>query len=197
MSDQQLKLLCEELGLNGEGKEKIKKYIEKAIEESKKIKIEVVIGSFDNPSKIKRTYVFDKNEKMEELYFKLEELLEKEGCELYLGLDNWYRYNGKDIAINTCADDYYNETATLVSHFEVNGVLEILCLDLGDELVDELVDSEVENEVDNEVDNEEEWDYEKIRSNPNIFNWGRDREYYDMSDIDDGGDGCGGGGVLD
>jgi hypothetical protein len=114
-------------------KEKINKYIETAIEESKKITIEVVIGSFDNPSKIKRTYVFDKNEKMKELYLKLEELLEKEGCELYLGHDMWYRYNGKDIAINTCADDNYNETATLVSHFEVNGVLEILCTDLGDE----------------------------------------------------------------
>lgn len=147
MSDQQLKLLCEELGLNGEGEEKIKKYIEKAIEESKKITIEVVIGTFDNPDKIKRKYVLDKNAKMEELYDILEELLEEEGCKLHLGIDNYYEYNGEMIEMNTSADDYYNETATLVSHFEVNGVLEILCSDLGDELDDELVDSEVDNEV--------------------------------------------------
>ena len=172
MSDLELKLLCEELGLNGEGKEKINKYIEKAIEESKKITIEVVIGTYDNPDKIKRKYVLDKNATMEVLYDILEELLEEEGCKLDLGTNNWYSYNRKDIVMNTYAEDYYNETATLVSHFEVNGVLEILCSDLGDELDDELVDSEVENVVENEEDNSSvdvvEWDYEQICSNPNI-----------------------------
>ena len=91
------------------------------------------IGTYDNPGKIERTYVFDKNDKLEELYVKLNALLKEEGCELDLGTDNNYKYNGEDMWLREDADDYYNEHVTMVSQFEVDGVLEILTLYLGDE----------------------------------------------------------------
>ena len=129
--------LCEELNLSVEAKDRLNNYMEKAINEaierSKKITIKVKIGTYDNPGKIERTYVFDKNEKLEELYVKLNALLKEEGCELDLGTDNWYTYNGEDMWLREDADDYYNEHVTMVSQFEVDGVLEILTLYLGDE----------------------------------------------------------------
>ena len=183
MSDRKFTLLCEEVGLSVGAKDRVNEYIKKAIreaiEESNKIRIEVVIGSsFYNPSKIKSAYVFDKNEKMEELYFKLEELLEKEGCgDLYLGINNSYYYNGKSIVMNTCAENYYNEIATLVSHFKVNGVLEILCSDLGDELDD----SELDDEVDNEEDNPNKpWNYSVISMIPPKFYYGNQLEVCEL-----------------
>ena len=91
------------------------------------------IGTYDNPGKIERTYVFDKNDKLEELYVKLNALLKEEGCELDLGTDNRYIYNGEDMWLREDADDYYNEHVTMVSQFEVDGVLEIVTLYLGDE----------------------------------------------------------------
>ena len=90
------------------------------------------IGTYKNV-KIERELVFDKNDKLKELYVKLNGLLKEEGCELFLGTDNSYTYNGEDMWLREDADDYYNECVTMVSQFEVDGVLEIVCLDLGDE----------------------------------------------------------------
>tara|TARA_B100000035_G_scaffold127546_1_gene108464 strand:+ start:449 stop:883 length:435 start_codon:yes stop_codon:yes gene_type:complete len=129
--------LCEELDLSDEAKERLNDYMEKAInsaiENSKRITIKVRIGTYDNPGKIERELVFDKNDKLEELFWKLNGILKEEGCELFLGTDNRYTYNGEDIWLREDADDYYNEHVTMVSHFEVDGVLEILTLYLGDE----------------------------------------------------------------
>ena len=133
--------LCKELDLSDEVKERLNVYMEKAIkeaikeaiEESKKIRIKVKIGTYDKRGKIEREFVFDKNDKLEELYVKLNGLLKEEGCELFLGTDNSYTYNGEDMWLREYADDYYNEFVTMVSQFEVDGVLEIVCLDLGDE----------------------------------------------------------------
>ena len=129
--------LCEEFGLTAECISKVNDYMERAIKEaierSKKITIKVKIGTYDNPGKIERRYVFDKNEKLEELYVKMNALLKEEGCELYLGADNRYTYNGEEMWLRENAEEYYNEHVTMVSQFEVDGVLEILCLDLGDE----------------------------------------------------------------
>lgn len=131
------KALCEELDLSDEGKERLNDYMEKAIkeaiEESKKIKIKVKIGTYDKGGKIERELVFDKNDKVEELFRRVNDLLEEEGCELFLGRDNSYSYNGEDMWLMEYADDNYNENVTMVSHFKVDGVLEILCLYLGDE----------------------------------------------------------------
>ena len=60
----------------------------------------------------------------------MNDLLEEEGCELFLGTEVSYSYNGEEIWLNEDAEGYYNENVTMVSHFEVDGVLEILCLDL-------------------------------------------------------------------
>ena len=129
--------LCEELGLTGECISKVNDYMEKAINEaierSKKITIKVKIGTYENACKIERELVFDKNDKLEELCRKVNDLLEEEGCELYLGIDLSYSYNGEQIWMSEDAEGYYNEIATLESHFKVDGVLEIVCLDLGDE----------------------------------------------------------------
>ena len=129
--------LCKELNLSEEAEDRLNDYMEKAINEaierSKKITIKVKIGTYDNPGKIERRYVFDKNDKLEELFWKLNGLLKEEGCELFLGTDNRYTYNGENIWLREDADDYYNEYVTMVSHFEVDGVLEILTLYLGDE----------------------------------------------------------------
>ena len=129
--------LCEELDLSDEAKERLNDYMEKAInsaiENSKRITIKVRIGTYDNPGKIERELVFDKNDKLEELFWKLNGILKEEGCELFLGTDNRYTYNGEDIWLREDADDYYNEHVTMVSQFEVDGVLEIVTLYLGDE----------------------------------------------------------------
>lgn len=129
--------LCKELNLCVEAEERLNVYMEKAINEaierSKKITIKVEIGTFDKPGKIESELVFDKNDKLEDLFCKVNDLLEEEGCELFLGIDLNYSYNGKEIWLEEYADDYYNENVTMVSHFEVDGVLEIMCLDLGDE----------------------------------------------------------------
>ena len=90
--------LCKELDLSDEVKERLNDYMEKAIneaiEESKKIKIKVKIGTYDKSGKIERELVFDKNDKLEELFRRVNDLLKEEGCELFLGIDNWYTYNG-------------------------------------------------------------------------------------------------------
>ena len=119
--------------LNKRWTDYMEKTIKESIEESKKITIKVRIGTYDNRGKIERELVFDKNDKLEELFWKLNDILKEEGCELFLGTDNRYTYNGEDIWLREDAEDYYNENVTMVSHFEVDGVLEILCLDLGDE----------------------------------------------------------------
>ena len=122
--------LCEELGLTAECISKVNDYMEKAIKEaierSKKITIKVKIA-YENV-KIERELVFDKNDKLEELFWKVNDLLEEEGCELYLGNELSYSYNGEEIWLNEYAEDYYNENVTMVSHFEVDGVLEIWSL---------------------------------------------------------------------
>ena len=122
--------LCEELGLTAECISKVNDYMEKAIKEaierSKKITIKVKIA-YENV-KIERELVFDKNDKLEELFWKVNDLLEEEGCELYLGTELSYSYNGEEIWLNEYAEDYYNENVTMVSHFEVDGVLEIWSL---------------------------------------------------------------------
>ena len=122
--------LCEELGLTAECISKVNDYMEKAIKEaierSKKITIKVKIA-YENV-KIERELVFDKNDKLEELFWKVNDLLEEEGCELYLGNELSYSYNGEEIWLNEYAEDYYNENVTMVSHFEVDGVLEIRSL---------------------------------------------------------------------
>ena len=119
--------LCEELGLTAECISKVNDYMEKAIKEaierSKKIRIKVKIA-YENV-KIERELVFDKNDKLEELFWKVNDLLEEEGCELYLGNELSYSYNGEEIWLNEYAEDYYNKNVTMVSHFEVDGVLEI------------------------------------------------------------------------
>ena len=140
--------LCKELKLSVEAKERLNDYMEKAINEaierSKKITIKVKIAyvAFDDTwvdddskrsienVKIERELVFDKNDKLEELFWKVNDLLEEEGCELYLGNELSYSYNGEEIWLNEYAEDYYNENVTMVSHFEVDGVLEIWSLDL-------------------------------------------------------------------
>ena len=106
--------------------------MEKAIsnrEIKKKITIKVKIGTYENV-KIERELVFEKNDKLEELFMKVNDLLEEEECELYLG-DVSYLYNGKEIWLREYADDNYNELVTMESHFKVDGVLEILCVGLG------------------------------------------------------------------
>ena len=119
--------LCKELNLSVEAKERLNDYMEKAIKEaierSKKITIKVKIA-YENV-KIERELVFDKNDKLEELFWKVNDLLEEEGCELYLGNELSYSYNGEEIWLNENAEDYYNENVTMVSHLEVDGVLEI------------------------------------------------------------------------
>ena len=82
------------------------------------------IGTYEKGGKIERELVFDKNEKLEELFRKVNDLLEEEGCELYLG-DVSYSYNGVVLPLDE-EDNYYNENVTMVSHFKVDGVLEIL-----------------------------------------------------------------------
>ena len=93
--------LCEELGLTAECISKVNDYMEKAIKEaierSKKITIKVKIA-YENV-KIERELVFDKNDKLEELFWKVNDLLEEEGCELYLGNELSYSYNGEEIFV--------------------------------------------------------------------------------------------------
>lgn len=119
--------------LNKRWKDYMEKAINEAIEESKKITIKVQIGTYEKPGKIERELVFDKNDKLEELFRRVNDLLKEEGCELFLGIDNIYTYNGEEIWLTEDAEDYYNENVTMVSQFEVDGVLEIVCLDLGDD----------------------------------------------------------------
>ena len=89
------------------------------------------IGTYDKGVKIERELVFDKNDKVEDLFSKVNDELEEEGCELFLGRELSYSYNGEEIWLREDAGNYYNENVTMVSHFKVDEVLEIWCFDLG------------------------------------------------------------------
>ena len=72
--------------------------------------------------KIERELVYDKNDKLEELFRKVNDQQEEEGYELFLGEEIW---------LSEDVEDNYNENVSMVSHFKVDGVLEILCVGLG------------------------------------------------------------------
>ena len=125
-------LLCKSLGFTPEQIEianaRILKNISEEIDESDMLKIKVKIIKMKDKKReegktiIDSDLVFDRKEYIQELYIKLENVLEMHGIELELGMDNRYKYNGEYINLNEDTEDFNQK---LKDKFKEDGVLEI------------------------------------------------------------------------